>query len=57
MVDQVGSAAKIILTLQHWHNLGVLPATVTPRASLPTRGGEELAEDLRKLSPEPGILE
>ncbi|CAL1167005.1 unnamed protein product [Cladocopium goreaui] len=50
----VGSVAKIILTLQHWHNLGVLPATLTPRPSLPTRGEKELAEDLINLSPQPG---
>eukprot|EP00435_Cladocopium_sp_Y103_P033246 s1052_g8.t1 len=50
----VGSVSKIIVTLQHWHNLGVLPATVTPRPSLPIRGEKELAEDLVNLSPQPG---
>ena len=44
------------MTLQHWHNLGVLPATVTPRDArkLPTRGEEELQENLVGLEPQPG---
>ncbi|CAK9026432.1 Polyketide synthase PksN [Durusdinium trenchii] len=51
---KAGSPAKIIVTLQHWHNLGVLPATVTPRPALPSRSEEELEKDLARLVPQPG---
>ena len=54
--SQVGDTCKAIVTLQHWHNLGVLPAILTPRAPLPTRGARELLVDLAGLSPVPGIL-
>ncbi|CAJ1451948.1 unnamed protein product [Effrenium voratum] len=50
-----GSAARGIITLQHWHSLGLLSATFTPRALLPQRGEEELLEDLKALTPTPGL--
>ncbi|CAE7415002.1 pikAI [Symbiodinium natans] len=48
-----GSPAKMIATLQHWHNLGVL-AALTPRPTLASRDDEELLQDIGQLDPQPG---
>ena len=50
---KAGSPAKMIATLQHWHNLGVL-AALTPRPTLASRDDEELLQDIGQLDPQPG---
>lgn len=47
-------AAQIIVTIQHWHNLGLLSASFTPRPCYSARGEDELLADLRDLRPHPG---
>ena len=44
----------MIVTLQHWHNLGVLPATLTPRPLLSDWGEAELLRAIQELHPKPG---
>ena len=51
---KAGVPAKKIITLQHWHNLGVLPATLTPRPLLAGQGERELLKAIEQLRPQPG---
>ncbi|CAE7840879.1 pksN [Symbiodinium sp. CCMP2592] len=53
-----GAAAKAIITLQHWHNLGVLPATLTPRPRMEGEKGDtevlKIIEECEQIRPERG---